>query len=57
LIFPGFGDIRGYRAMYLDFVRAIREGRSPEMSLERAIDDHILMDRVYACVDPSTDRS
>ena len=57
LIFPGFGDIRGYKAMHLDFARAIREGRAPEMSLERAIDDHILMDRVYACVDPSADRS
>jgi predicted dehydrogenase len=57
LIFPGFGDIRGYKAMYQDFVGAIREGRPPEMSLERAIDDHILMDRVYTGLDPSTDRS
>jgi len=57
LMFPGFGDIRGYRAMYQDFFRAIRDGRAPEMSLERAIDDHILMDRVYASVDPPADRS
>jgi len=57
LMFPGFGDIRGYKAMYLDFVRAIRDGRAPEMSLERAIDDHILMDRVNASVDPPADRS
>jgi predicted dehydrogenase len=57
MIFPGFGDIRGYKAMYLDFVGAIREGRPPEMSLERAIDDQILMDRVYTSVDPSVDRS
>ena len=57
LIFPGFGDIRGYKAMYLDFVRAVREGRAPEMSLERAIDDHILMDRVYASVNRSAERS
>jgi predicted dehydrogenase len=56
LIFPGFGDIRGYKAMYLDFFRAIREGTGPEMSLERAIEDHILMDQIYACVDRSADR-
>jgi predicted dehydrogenase len=43
-------DIRGYRAMYSDFVDAIREGRQPEMSLERAMDDHRLMDRIYATV-------
>jgi predicted dehydrogenase len=48
LIVPGFRDIRGYRAMYRDFVRAIRENRPPEMSLERAIDDQRLMDQVYA---------
>jgi predicted dehydrogenase len=48
LVFPGFRDIRGYRAMYADFFRAIREGRVPEMSLERAIDDHRLMDLAYA---------
>jgi predicted dehydrogenase len=47
LLLPGFRDIRGYTAMYRDFVGSIREGRSPEMSLERAIDDQILMDRIY----------
>src|SRR3954462_12518214 len=34
LILPGFRDIRGYRAMYRDFVAAIRDRRQPEMSLE-----------------------
>jgi UDP-N-acetylglucosamine 3-dehydrogenase len=48
LIVPGLRDIRGYRAMYRDFVRSIRQGRAPEMSLERAIDDQRLMDQVYA---------
>jgi predicted dehydrogenase len=48
LVFPGFRDIRGYRAMYADFLRAIREGRVPEMSVERAIDDQRLMDQIYA---------
>jgi UDP-N-acetylglucosamine 3-dehydrogenase len=48
LVFPGFRDLRGYRAMYRDFHAAIVEGRPPEMSLERAIDDQRLMDSVYS---------
>ena len=48
LQFPGFRDLRGYQAMYRDFVRAIRNGAAPEMSLERAGEDHALMDQVYA---------
>jgi predicted dehydrogenase len=44
VVFPGWRDIRGYRAMYRDFLGAIREGRAPEMSLERAIEDHRLME-------------
>jgi len=51
LLLPGFRDIRGYKAMYRDFVRAVREGGSPEMSLERAIEDHRLMDQIYASLD------
>jgi len=50
LILPGFRDIRGYRAMYADFTASIREGRQPEMSLERALEDQRLMDQVYATV-------
>lgn len=50
LILPGFRDIRGYRAMYRDFAGAIREGRAPEMSLERAMEDQRLMDQIYASV-------
>src|SRR4051812_4561354 len=48
LIFPGFTDIRGYKAMYRDFARAIAGGGPPAMSLERAMDDQRLMDQVYA---------
>jgi predicted dehydrogenase len=48
VIFPGFRDIRGYRAMYRDFVAAVRGGGVPEMSLERAIEDQRLMDQIYA---------
>ena len=46
VITPGYADIRGYRAMYLDFGRAVREGGSPEMDLERAWADHALMEQV-----------
>jgi predicted dehydrogenase len=48
LRFPGFRDIRGYQAMYRDFVNAVRTGAAPEMSLERAIEDQRLMDQIYA---------
>ena len=47
LIFPGFRDIRGYQAMYLDFRRSILDGKVPEMSLERAMEDQRLMDQIY----------
>ncbi|MGE3403300.1 MAG: Gfo/Idh/MocA family protein, partial [Vicinamibacterales bacterium] len=50
LLFPGVRDIRGYQAMYRDFVRAIRTGEPPEMSLERAMVDHRLMEQVYAAL-------
>jgi predicted dehydrogenase len=53
VILPGFQDIRGYRAMYRDFARAVREGRAPEMSLERAMEDQRLMEQVYASMEPS----
>jgi len=48
LIFPGFRDIRGYRAMYRDFLGAIIDRRAPEMSLEQAMDDQRLMEDVYS---------
>jgi UDP-N-acetylglucosamine 3-dehydrogenase len=47
VVWPGVTDFRGYRAMYRDFLRAIRSGRPPEMSLERAMEDQRLMDQVY----------
>ena len=56
VILPGFRDIRGYQAMYRDFVGAIRESRAPEMSIETALTDQRLMDQIYATADtaPST---
>jgi predicted dehydrogenase len=50
LVLPGFYDFRGYRAMYRDFVRAIRRGGQPEMSLERALEDQRLMEQIYSSV-------
>jgi UDP-N-acetylglucosamine 3-dehydrogenase len=46
LIFPGFRDIRGYRAMYRDFLESIRERRAPQMSVERALEDQRLMEQL-----------
>lgn len=41
---PGWRDIRGYQAMYRDLFESARLGRQPEMSLERALEDHLLME-------------
>jgi predicted dehydrogenase len=54
LILPGFSDMRGYKAMYRDFIAAIRTGRQPQMSLERAIEDQRLMDSIYASLEQQT---
>ena len=51
LLVPGVRDIRGYQAMYRDFADAIRDGRAPQMSLEAAMADQRLMDRIYATAD------
>ncbi|MEZ5417562.1 MAG: Gfo/Idh/MocA family oxidoreductase [Vicinamibacterales bacterium] len=52
VVLPGFRDIRGYEAMHRDFVAAVAQGRQPEMSLERAIEDQVLMEQIYASVAP-----
>ena len=51
VMFPGVRDIRGYQAMFRDFAGAVREGRTPQMSLETAMADQRLMDRIYATAD------
>jgi predicted dehydrogenase len=56
LLFPGFRDIRGYQAMYRDFARAIRTADQPQMSLERAMDDQRLMERVVATAENASRR-
>ena len=48
VVLPGYRDIRGYQAMYRDFVDSIRGSTQPEMSLERALEDHSLMEQVRA---------
>jgi predicted dehydrogenase len=45
LVHPGWRDVRGYQAMYRDFAHAISSGRQPEMSLERALQDHLLIEQ------------
>lgn len=50
LLFPGFRDISGYRAMFTDFLGAIREDRDPEMTLALARRDLAL---VEACHPPA----
>ena len=52
LLLPGFRDIRGYQAMYRDFITAIRGGPPPQMGLEAAMADHRVMDQIYAAVEP-----
>ena len=51
IVLPGFRDIRGYQAMYRDFVGAIRTGTQQEMRIERAIDDQRLMDQILVSAD------
>jgi predicted dehydrogenase len=46
IIFPGFRDLRGYQAMYRDFLASVRERRAPEMNLERALGDQSLMEQL-----------
>ena len=46
VVLPGYRDIRGYQEMYRDLVRSVRAGVQPEMSLERALVDHRLMEAV-----------
>jgi predicted dehydrogenase len=45
--FPGLSDLLGYRAMFQDFLGAIREGREPQMTLGHARTDVELIEEVY----------
>jgi len=50
LLLPGFRDINGYRAMFRDFLAALRTGREPLMSLARAQRGIELIEAAYRTV-------
>ena len=45
--FPGLRDLLGYRAMFADFLGALREGREPDFRLEHARRDVELVEEAY----------
>jgi predicted dehydrogenase len=47
LILPGFRDVAGYRAMFRDFVRALRGEGAPLMTLDRAREDAEIVEAAY----------
>jgi predicted dehydrogenase len=47
IIFPGFRDISGYKAMFADYLHCIRTGAEPEMTLARARRDLELVEAAY----------
>lgn len=57
IVFPGIRDIAGYRAMFIDFLDAIREGRAARYDLQRAQRDLALVEEAYASLEPSPSTS
>ena len=47
VLFPGLRDISGYRAMFQDFLHAIRSGTDPAFDLEAARRDLELVEQAY----------
>lgn len=47
LIFPGFDDLTGHRAMWQDFIHCLRTGAEPRMTVERAAQDLGLIEAAY----------
>jgi predicted dehydrogenase len=47
IFFPGLRDIRGFRAMFSDFLATLRTGREPVMSLARARGDLAIVEAAY----------
>jgi len=47
LFFPGFRDIRGYHAMFRDFITVLTQGGNPLMTLARARADLALVEEAY----------
>lgn len=46
--FPGLRDIRGVRAMFTDFLEALRRRRAPQLTLEMAIEDLRILEAALA---------
>ena len=49
---PGFRDLAGYRAMFTDFLAAIRTGNDPLMTLDIAEQDVRLVRDIYRSIAP-----
>lgn len=49
-MFPGFGDIAGYKGMFADFLKSIREGVEPKFNLDLAERDLKLIETIYASI-------
>jgi predicted dehydrogenase len=47
LIVPGLRDLAGYRAMFRDLLAALRHGREPLMTLDRAREDVHIVEAAY----------
>jgi predicted dehydrogenase len=56
LILPGLGDLAGYRAMFRDFLDALRAGSEPLMTLERAREDVEIVEAALGGADGDLDR-
>ena len=54
LIFPGLRDIAGYKAMFRDFLSAIKEDRPPRFNLDLAKRDLELIEEIYASLNRSS---
>jgi predicted dehydrogenase len=50
---PGVRDLLGYRAMWADFLAAMRENRAPAYSLALAERDLRLVERAYSSLESS----
>jgi UDP-N-acetylglucosamine 3-dehydrogenase len=53
LAVPRPTDLLGYRAMFADFLDALRRGTEPRMTLEKAQRDHELLEQIYRSAAPA----
>jgi len=56
LVFPDLRDIAGYRAMFTDFLDALRTGRPPRFTLDRAREDVARAEEIYRSLRQDEDR-